>query len=123
LDEDTTPLQAGLGYFVALGKGDFVGRAVLARQKAQGTTRKLAAFKMAERGAPPRPGYSIWSATGRSESIGRVTSGTQSPSLGLGIGLGYVAPEFSPANTAIGIEIRGRRVPAVIVSRPIYRRS
>jgi aminomethyltransferase len=151
LDEDTTPLQAGLGYFVALGKGDFVGRAELARQKAQGTTRKLAAFKMVERGAPPRPGYPIWSAASGNElksgsgvpplnqekeqrrdasatllnvnPIGRVTSGTQSPSLGIGIGLGYVAPEFSPANTAIGIEIRGRRVAAMTVARPIYRRS
>jgi aminomethyltransferase len=130
LDEDTTPLQAGLGYFVALGKGDFVGRATLARQKAEGTTRKLAAFKMSERGAPPRPGYSIWSAangtepmSGNADPIGRVTSGTQSPSLGIGIGLGFVAPEFSPANTAVGIEIRGRRVPALTVARPIYRRS
>jgi len=147
LDEDTTPLQAGLGYFVALGKGEFVGRAALARQKAEGTTRKLAAFKMSERGAPPRPGYSIWSAAGKggggvsplhqeteqrrdasatfldAEPIGRVTSGTQSPSLGVGIGLGFVAAEFSPANTAIGIEIRGRRVPAMTVARPIYRRS
>jgi aminomethyltransferase len=123
LDENTTPLEAGLGYFVALGKGEFVGRAVLASQKAKGTTRKLAAFKMTERCAPPRPGYSIWSAVGGTEPIGRVASGTQSPSLGLGIGLGFVAPEFSPANTAIGIEIRGRRVPAVTVPRPIYRRS
>jgi aminomethyltransferase len=123
LDENITPLEAGLGYFVALGKGDFVGRAVLAGQKAQSTTRKLAAFKMAERSAPPRPGYSIWSAAGGAEPIGRVASGTQSPSLGIGIGLGFVAPEFSPANTAIAIEIRGRRVPAVTVPRPIYRRS
>jgi aminomethyltransferase len=123
LDENTTPLEAGLGYFVALGKGEFVGRAALAQQKAQGTTRKLAAFKMAERSAPPRPGYSIWSAAGGAEPIGRVASGTQSPSLGLGIGLGFVSPEFSPANTAIGIEIRGRHVPAVTVPRPIYRRS
>jgi aminomethyltransferase len=123
LDEDTTPLEAGLGYFVALGKGDFVGRAVLAKQKAQGTTRKLAAFKMAGPGAPPRPGYSIWSAASGAEPIGRVTSGTQSPSLGMGIGLGFVAPEYSPANTAIAVEIRSRRVPATTVSRPIYRRA
>jgi aminomethyltransferase len=123
LDENTTPLEAGLGYFVALGKGDFVGRAALAQQKAQGPARKLVAFKMADRSAPPRPGYAIWSAAdGGSEPIGRVTSGTQSPSLDVGIGLGFVPPAFSPANTAIGIEIRGRRVPAMIVPRPIYRR-
>jgi aminomethyltransferase len=123
LDENTTPLEAGLGHFVALGKGEFVGRAVLAKQKAQGTMRKLAAFKMGERCAPPRPGYSIWSAADGAEPIGKVASGTQSPSLGIGIGLGYVSPEFSPANTAISIEIRGRRVPAMIVPRPIYRRN
>jgi aminomethyltransferase len=124
LDEDTTPLEAGLGYFVALGKGEFIGHDVLARQKAQGTARKLAAFKMtAERCAPPRPGYSIWSAADGVAPIGRVVSGTQSPSLGLGIGLGFVATEFAPANTAIGIDIRGKRVPAVTVARPIYRRS
>jgi aminomethyltransferase len=107
---------------VALGKGEFVGRAALARQKAGSLTRKLAAFKMAERGAPPRPGYSIWTAAGGTDPIGRVTSGTQSPSLGVGIGLGYVAPEFCVADTAIAIEIRSRRVPAMIVPRPIYRR-
>ncbi|MGA2174122.1 MAG: glycine cleavage system aminomethyltransferase GcvT [Verrucomicrobiota bacterium] len=121
LDEETTPLEAGLGFFVALGKGDFVGRAVLAEQKARGPAKKLAAFKMAGRSAPPRPQYPIWSASGGTAPIGRVTSGTQSPSLGLGIGMGYVAPAFSPANTAIAIEIRSQRVPAVIVSRPIYR--
>jgi aminomethyltransferase len=123
LDENTTPLEAGLGYFVALGKGDFMGREVMARQKAQGTARKLAAFKMAERSAPPRPGYTIRSPGEDANPIGRVASGTQSPSLGIGIGLGFVPPEFSPANTAISIEIRGRLVPAVTVARPIYRRS
>jgi len=123
LDENTTPLEAGLGHFVALGKGEFMGRTVLAQQKAQGTTRKLAAFKMAERSAPPRPGYSIWSAADAAEPIGRVASGTQSPSLGIGIGLGFVAPQFSPAHTTIAIEIRGRRIPAVTVPRPFYRRS
>ncbi len=123
LDEKTTPLEAGLGKFVALNKGDFVGREALAKQKALGITRKLAAFKMAERSAPPRAGYAIWSANGGGKPIGRVSSGTQSPSLGVGIGLGFVVREFSAANTAIGIEVRGRRVPAVTVSRPIYRRS
>jgi aminomethyltransferase len=123
LDENTSPLEAGLGFFVALGKGEFIGREVLARQKAQGPPRKLAAFKMAERGAPPRPGYAIWSAGDGAEAIGKVASGTQSPSLGIGIGLGFVAPAFSPVNTAIAVEVRGRRVPAVIVPRPIYKRS
>ncbi len=123
LDEDTTPLEAGVGFFVALSKGEFTGHEVLARQKAAGPSRKLVGFKMAERSAPPRPGYPIWSAAGAAAPMGRVTSGTQSPSLGIGIGLGFVQPEFSPANTAIAIEVRGKRFPAVVVSRPIYRKG
>jgi aminomethyltransferase len=123
LEEDITPLEAGVGYFVSLTKGEFTGREVLARQKAAGTSRKLVGFKMAERCAPPRPGYPIWSVAGGTAPMGRVTSGTQSPSLDIGIGLGFVAPEFSPANTAIGIEVRGKRLPAIVVPRPIYRRS
>jgi aminomethyltransferase len=123
LDEDTTPLEAGLGFFVALGKGDFVGRASLAQQKAAGVTKKLAAFKMTGRCPPPRPGYPIWSVSGGAAPVGRVTSGTQSPSLGIGIGLGFVSPELAPVNTAIAIEIRGLRAAAITVPRPIYRRS
>jgi aminomethyltransferase len=123
LDENTTPLEAGLGFFVALEKGDFTGRAVLAEQKARGTAKKLAAFKMAGRSAPPRPHYPIWSAGGKPEQIGAVTSGTQSPTLGLGIGLGYVPPQFAAPDTAIGIEIRGRQAPALIVPKPFYRKS
>jgi aminomethyltransferase len=110
-----------LGFFVALSKGEFVGRSVLVEQKAKGAGKKLVAFKMAGRFAPPRPQYAIWNASGGTAPIGRVTSGTQSPSLGLGIGLGFVPPEYSPANTAIGIEIRGKQTPALIVPRPIYR--
>jgi aminomethyltransferase len=121
LDEETTPLEAGLAYFVALGKGEFMGRAVLAEQKAKGAPKKLVAFKMTGRSAPPRPQYPIWSASGGTAPIGRVTSGTQSPSLGMGIGMGFVTPEFSPVNTAIGIEIRGKQLPATITPRPIYR--
>jgi aminomethyltransferase len=123
LDENTTPLEAGLGFFVALDKGDFTGRAVLAEQKAKGTTKKLAAFKMAGRSAPPRPHYPIWSAGAKPERIGETTSGTQSPTLGLGIGLGYVPPQSAAAGTAIGIEIRGQHAPALIVPKPFYRKS
>jgi aminomethyltransferase len=123
LDEDTSPLEAGVGFFVSLSKGEFTGHAVLAQQKAAGPTRKLVGFKMTERTAPPRPGYPIWSASGGTAPMGRVTSGTQSPSMGIGIGLGFVAPEFSPANTAIGIEVRGKKLPAVVVTRPIYRKG
>ncbi len=122
LDEHTTPIEAGLGFFVALDKGDFVGRSVLAEQKAKGTTRKLVAFKMADKTAPPRPHYPIWGAGAGAARLGEVTSGTQSPSLGLGIGLGYVPPEFARPQTPVEIEIRGRRFPAVVVPKPIYRK-
>jgi len=120
LDEQTTPIEAGVGYFVALDKDDFVGRAVLANQKANGVTRKLVAFKMTEKSAPPRPHYPIWSSGVKAAQIGEVTSGTQSPSLGIGIGLGYVPPEFAKPQTPIEIEIRGKRAPAVVVPKPIY---
>jgi aminomethyltransferase len=123
LDETTTPLEAGLGAFVALEKGEFTGRAVLAGQKAKGTAKTLAAFKMAGRCAPPRPHYPLWSAGAKSERIGAVTSGTQSPTLGVGIGLGYVPPQFAAANTGIAVEIRGQRAPAVVVPRPFYRKK
>ena len=113
LDENTTPIEAGVGFFVALDKGEFIGRSVLAEQKAKGTAKKLVAFKMTDRSAPPRPHYAIWSTGPAAAKIGEVVSGTQSPSLGLGIGMGYVPPEFAKAGTSIEIEIRGKRAPAV----------
>jgi aminomethyltransferase len=116
LDENTTPIEAGVGFFVSLDKGEFIGRSVLAEQKAHGTKKKLIAFKTADKCAPPRPHYPIWAG---GTPVGVVTSGTQSPSLGAGIGMGYVPPEF--AKSAIEIEIRGKRFPAVIVPKPIYR--
>jgi len=118
LDEQTTPVEAGVGFFVALDKGEFNGRAVLAEQKASGTQKKLVAFKMTDKSAPPRPHYPIWA---NGTHVGIVTSGTQSPSLNVGIGLGYVPPEIAKADTKIEIEIRGRRFAAVIVPKPIYR--
>ncbi len=75
---------------------------------------------MTDKSAPPRPHYPIFSADNK---IGVVTSGTQSPSLGIGIGLGYVSPEFSQPDTKIEIEIRSKRFAAVIVQKPIYRKS
>jgi len=123
LNEETTPIEAGLGFFVSFDKGDFVGRATLAHQKANGVAKKLVAFRMTEKSAPPRPHYAIWSPGPAATKIGEVTSGTQSPSLGIGIGMGYVPPEFAKADTAIEIEIRGKRSPAVVVPKPIYRKA
>jgi aminomethyltransferase len=119
LDESTTPVEAGVGFFVSLDKGDFNGRAVLAEQKACGVKKKCVAFKMTDKSAPPRPHYPIWA---NGAPVGEVVSGTQSPSLNLGIGMGYVPPEWAAPGTAIEIEIRGKRAPAVVVSKPIYRK-
>lgn len=123
LDENTTPIEAGAGFFVALDKGDFIGRAVLAEQKANGVARKCVAFKMTDKSAPPRPHYPIWSVGPDAKKIGEAASGTQSPSLGIGIGLGYVPTEFAQPETPIEIEIRGRRSPAVVVRKPIYKKK
>lgn len=123
LTEEITPIEAGLGFFVALDKGGFTGRAVLAQQKASGVTKKCVAFKMAGKSAPPRPHYPIWSAGPDAKRIGESVSGTHSPSLNIGIGLGYVAPEFAAPGTPIEIEIRGRRSPAVVLRKPIYKRT
>ena len=122
LDEQTTPLEAGLGFFVALDKGEFIGRSVLAEQKVKGVGKKCVAFKMTDKSPPPRPHYPIWGTGAGAVKLGQVASGTQSPSLGIGIGLGYVPPEFAPAGMTIEIEVRGKRAPAVVVAKPIYRR-
>ncbi|MFO1476210.1 MAG: glycine cleavage system aminomethyltransferase GcvT [Verrucomicrobiota bacterium] len=120
LSDGISPVEAGLGYFVAFEKGPFVGRAALAEQKARGPARKIAAFRMTGKTPPPRPGYAILSG-GR--KVGEVTSGTQSPSLNAGIGLGLVPAALSAPGTALEIEIRGKTYPAAVVPKPIYRKS
>ena len=120
LDEDTSPLEAGLGVFVALEKGEFVGRDALVAQKTGGLKKKSVAFRMIGKAAPPRPGYPIWI---NGAQVGTVVSGTQSPSLNQGIGMGYVPPAVAEPGTQIEIEIRGRRFPAEIVKKPIYRKA
>ncbi len=122
LDEQTTPIEAGLARFVALGKESFVGREALSKQVNEGVARTCVAFKMTGRSAPPRPHYPIWNAGDTPQQIGEVVSGTQSPSLEIGIGMGYVTPDQAAPGTAIQIEIRGRRSPAEIVAKPIFRK-
>jgi aminomethyltransferase len=119
LDEGTTPIEAGLGFFVSSDKGEFIGGPVLAEQKARGVKKKLIAFKMTGKSAPPRPHYLIFA---NDAKVGEVTSGTQSPSLGFGIGLGYVPPELARAGTEMEIEIRGKRCPALVVKKPVYQK-
>ena len=123
LDEQTTPIEAGVGFFVSLDKGEFNGRGVMSEQKAKGTTKKCVAFKMTDKSAPPRPHYPIWSTGPTGTKVGAVASGTQSPSLGIGIGLGYVPPELAKVGTPIEIEIRGKRSPAVVVAKPIFKKA
>jgi aminomethyltransferase len=122
LNEQTTPVEAGLGFFVALDKGEFNGRTVLIQQKQRGVAKKLVAFKMCDRSAPPRPHYPIMSSGDTAIPIGEVSSGTQSPSLGIGIGMGYIQTEFAKPQMPITIEIRGQRANAVVMPKPLYRK-
>ncbi|UCG74733.1 MAG: glycine cleavage system aminomethyltransferase GcvT, partial [Gemmatimonadota bacterium] len=115
IDETTTPLEAGLGWLVKLDKGVFVGRDPLQRQKEAGVTRRLAGFRLTERGFP-RPGYDV---RFRGETIGEVRSGTVSPSLGYGIGTVYLPPDAQPAEP-LGVVIRGRETAAEVVKPPFY---
>lgn len=121
LDDQTTPVEAGVGFFVSLDKGEFTGRAVLARQKSEGVQKKSVAFRMADKSPPPRPQYPVFS-VGGAKPLGVVTSGTQSPCLGIGIGMAYVTPDVAKPGNAIEIEIRGRRYAATTVPKPIYRK-
>lgn len=120
LDENTSPIEAGLGFFVSFDKGEFVGRNVLLEQKTSGTRKKSVAFRMTDKSPPPRPGYAIFS---NGAKVGDVVSGTQSPSLNAGIGIGYVPPALAVAGTKLEVEIRGRRFAAEVVKKPIYRKA
>ncbi|NDV60723.1 glycine cleavage system aminomethyltransferase GcvT [Bacteroides sp. 519] len=116
LNDTTSPIEAGLGWITKFVDGkDFVNRAALEKQKNEGTTRKLAAFELIDRGIP-RQGYDIVTADG--EKIGTVTSGTMSPTRKIGIGMGYVKPEYTKIGTEIYLDVRGRKLKAVIVKPP-----
>jgi len=117
LDEETSPLEAGLGWVVKMDKGDFVGRDALARQKEQGVARKLVGFRLRERGFP-RQHYPV---AVDGQTVGEVTSGVLSPTLGEGIGMAYVPAASSKAGTEIGILIRGTAIPAEIVRPPFHK--
>lgn len=116
LDETTSPLEAGLGWITKFAEGkDFIAREVLEKQKAEGVTRKLCGFSLQDKGIP-RHGYEIVNAD--DEVIGNVTSGTMSPMLKVGIGLGYVKPEYAKAGTEIFIKVRNRNLKAEVVKLP-----
>jgi aminomethyltransferase len=119
LSPETTPLEAGLGTFVDLKKSRFIGREPLLSQLETGLSRRLVAMKLAPKAPPPRAHYPILS---ESEVIGELTSGTQSPTLGIGIGLGYVKIAFAKPGQTVQIEVRGRKFPATVEKKPLYKR-
>ena len=119
LTDDTTPLEAGLGWVVRFDKGAFIGRDALLHQRADGVRRRLVGIILTEAGIA-RQGHSI---VHGSDTVGSVTSGTKSPTLGKAIGLGYVASDWTKVGTKLGIDIRGRVVGAEVVSLPFYKRQ
>ncbi len=116
LDETRTPFEAGLAWITKLNKGDFTALEALRDVKVKGVSEKLVGFRLLERGFPRR-GYAI---SQDGEVVGQVTSGTLSPSLGVGIGMGYVATAAAAPGSPIEIIIRGQPVPAEIVKPPFY---
>ena len=118
LDDTTTPLEAGLEWVAKFSKSSFIGRDLLLKQKQEGIKRKLVGLELMEPGIA-RSEYPLLK---NEKRIGRVTSGTKSPSLGKSIALGYVAVEESQADTIFDVEIRGRKIKTKVVSLPFYRR-
>ncbi|RWY52369.1 glycine cleavage system aminomethyltransferase GcvT [Mucilaginibacter gilvus] len=117
IDDTTSPLEAGLGWVTKFSK-EFTNSEALQQQKAAGVSQKLVGFEMIDRGIP-RHDYAIVDADGN--NIGRVTSGTQSPSLQKAIGLGYVKNEFAKEGSEIFISIRDNKVKAKVVKPPFYK--
>ena len=118
LDEDTSPLEAGLGVFVAKSDG-YIGSDVMRRQREEGLRRKLVMLEMGERGIP-RQDYEVQTDSG--ESIGRVTSGTFGPWLNKGIAMAYVSPQYTKVSQSLRVLIRDRPCEALVVRRPFYKR-
>ena len=116
IDDTTSPIEGGLGWITKFAEGkDFIDRALMEKQKAEGVTRKLVGFRMIDRGIP-RHGYTIAAAGGG--EIGHVTSGTMSPCLKVGFGLGYVKPEYAKPGTEIAVVIREKPLRAEVVKIP-----
>jgi aminomethyltransferase len=120
LSTEHTPLEAGLSIFVDLDKGAFIGRDTLLRQRSEGAHRRLVPLRMTDKSPPPRPHYALYRGD---EQIGEVASGTLSPSLGVGIGMAYIPAEYARIGEPIAVDIRGRRFPAVVEKKPLYRKT
>lgn len=117
IDETTSPIEAGLGWICKFTK-EFTNSEALEEEKKRTPERKLVAFELDDRGIP-RHGYDI--VDGQGKVIGNVTSGTMSPSLSKGIGLGYVPKVFSDIGSKIHIQVRKKAIPATIVKLPFYK--
>ena len=130
LDDTTTPLAAGLARFVALDGDDFLGRDALRRERERGSARRLVGIELCAPGIA-RQGYLVVTSGGAAGAdttrdraeVGRVTSGTQSPTLGKAIALAYVDTAQATLGADVAVDIRGRAVPAVVVPTPFYKRS
>jgi aminomethyltransferase len=118
IDDTTSPIEAGLGWITKFTK-DFTNRAAIEKQKIDGVTKKLVGFEMVDRGIP-RHDYQIADANGN--IIGKVTSGTQSPTLNIALGMGYVNKEFAKADTEIFIMIRDKAIKAKVCKIPFLKK-
>lgn len=118
LSKDITPIEAGIGFFVKLDKGEFIGREVLAKQKEAGAPRKLVGIEMIDRGIP-RTHYPVYA---NDELIGEITTGTQSPTLKKNVGLALIKSEYAVIGNEIYVEIRNKKLKAQIVKTPFYKR-
>jgi aminomethyltransferase len=120
LSASISPLEASLGFFVKLDKGDFIGCEALLKQKEAGIPRKLVGIEMIDRGIP-RSHYQVYDGEGR--QIGEVTTGTQSPTLKQNLGLALIETAHSALGTEVWVEIRDKRLKAVVVKAPFYKRT
>jgi aminomethyltransferase len=120
LSAERNPIEAGLGLFVDLQKPNFVGREKLLETKTKGARERLIAFKMNGKGPPPRPHYSLFNGENR---VGEISSGTLSPTLNIGIGMGYVSATSAKFGTPLEVEIRGQKFPATIEKKPFYKKQ
>jgi aminomethyltransferase len=119
IDEETTLLEANLGWITKLSKGDFIGREALAKQKEEGIKRKLVGFEVTDRGIA-RDGQDVLI---EGSHVGRVTSGSPAPYLKKNIGMAYVPVESASVDQKIEIDVRGKPVNARIVPLPFYKRA
>ncbi len=118
IDETSNPLEANLGWITKISKGDFIGKSALEKVKANGVQRKLVGLVLQEKSVP-RHGYEIFKGE---KSIGTVTSGTFSPSLEQGIAMGYIPTEYSSAGTTVQVDIRGKKINAVVTQVPFLKK-